>query len=387
MIMRPSSSKTLQILNRDSVLKLYGRLSALVEKLPGGLQKPVLRELVPIRELFLEQRPARLLVVGGARTQTIPALLHFLAQTEVETGGTDRGWRTYRVPDRGEIQVFDARADVPADWVTTVLDAQKPDAVLFLRDEADVAESFDAAFALAAERVALADGPDNVRPPMVALSFGDADDAGRVRLSALLHSRREFGQRQPAVFSARPENAEAIAEAICAGLPNAAKLEFARLTRARAAQAEIAGSLLKSFTAVCGVIGVQPIPLADMPVLTTLQSLLVGLIVYVSGRPANARLIAEFVGALGVNIGVGFAFREGARALLKVFPIWGNAISGLVAGAGTYAIGRAAIAYFIEELPMQETKKLFQRLQPGLESFRARALPGFRRPKAEADAD
>ena len=142
-------------------------------------------------------------------------------------------------------------------------------------------------------------------------------------------------------------------------LPNEAKLEFARLTRARGAQAEIASSLLKSFTAVCGVIGVQPIPLADMPILTTLQSLLVGLIIYVSGRQASARLIAEFAGALGVSIGAGFAFREGARALLKIFPIWGNAISGIVAGAGTYAVGRAAIAYFIEDLPLQETRKLF----------------------------
>ena len=33
----------------NAVLKLYDRLSALIEKLPGGLQKPILRELTPIR--------------------------------------------------------------------------------------------------------------------------------------------------------------------------------------------------------------------------------------------------------------------------------------------------------------------------------------------------
>ena len=37
-----------------------------MEKLPGGLQKPILRELVPIRELYLEQRPARILLLGTA---------------------------------------------------------------------------------------------------------------------------------------------------------------------------------------------------------------------------------------------------------------------------------------------------------------------------------
>jgi uncharacterized protein (DUF697 family) len=175
-----------------------------------------------------------------------------------------------------------------------------------------------------------------------------------------------------------------VADALGGCLPNPAKLELARFTLARGAQAQIASSLLKSFTAVCGVIGVQPIPLADMPILTTLQSLLVGLIVYVSGRRASARLIAEFAGALGVNIGAGFVFREGARALLKIFPVWGNAISGIVAGAGTYAVGRAAIAYFIEDLPIQETKKLFRKLQPGLESFKAKTWPLARHPKEDS---
>jgi uncharacterized protein (DUF697 family) len=365
----------LQILNRDSVLKLYERLTSLVEKLPGGVQKPILRELVPLRELFLEQRPARLLIVGGAGATTVPALLHWLCGSPVETGDADNGWRTYRLADRGAIEVLDARVDAPEAFVEAGLAAHRADAVVFLRGSADVAVDFDTAFEVATARVARADGSEGGRLGLLGLAF-DEDGAGaRGRLAALLNSRREFGQRALHVFAAEPESVEPAAEALCACLPNCAKLEFARLTGARAAQAEIATSLLKSFTAVCGVIGVQPIPLADMPVLTTLQSLLVGMIVYVSGRRASPRLIAEFAGVLGVNIGAGFVFREGARALLKFFPVWGNAISGIVAGAGTYAVGRAAIAYFIEDLPLQETKKLFHRLQPGLQSFKARTLP------------
>jgi uncharacterized protein (DUF697 family) len=373
----------LQILNRDSVLKLYERLESLVDKLPGGVQKPILRELVPLRELFLEQRPARVMVIGGAASTSVPAILHFLGGMPVETGDSHRGWRTYRVPERGAIEVCDARAETPDAFVADALAAAKPDVVMFLRGGADAAESFDAAFSISAARLALADSSETVRPGLVALSFGNDGEPDRARLRALLNSRREFVQRSLHVFSADAEQAAAVAEALCAELPNEAKLEFARMTGARGAQAQIASSLLKSFTAVCGVIGVQPIPLADLPILTTLQSLLVGLIVYVSGRPASARLIAEFAGALGVSIGAGFAFREGARALLKVFPIWGNAISGIVAGAGTYAVGRAAIAYFIEDLPLQETKKLFQRLQPGLNSFRNRSLPIFHSSKDE----
>jgi uncharacterized protein (DUF697 family) len=54
-------------------------------------------------------------------------------------------------------------------------------------------------------------------------------------------------------------------------------------------------------------------------------------------------------------------FREGARAAVKMIPGWGNAISGGVAAAGTYAVGRAAIAYFVEGVSISEARKLFNR--------------------------
>ena len=101
-----------------------------------------------------------------------------------------------------------------------------------------------------------------------------------------------------------------------------------------------------------------------MPILTTLQTLMVGLIIHTTGRAFSMRLVLEFLGALGLNIGAGLAMREGARALLRIIPIWGNAVSGFIAGAGTYAIGRAAIAYFIEETPITETRKIFRRMLP-----------------------
>ena len=55
------------------------------------------------------------------------------------------------------------------------------------------------------------------------------------------------------------------------------------------------------------------------------------------------------------------AAREGARAAVKLLPGWGNAISGGVAAAGTYGIGRAAGAYFIEGISLGEVRKLFRR--------------------------
>ncbi|CAN5604492.1 hypothetical protein BH09VER1_BH09VER1_20990 [soil metagenome] len=352
-------------MNRDNLLSLYDRLTQLVEKLPGGLQKPILRELVPIRELFLQQRPARLMLLGAAG-KSVPEFLHAIAGITVETGDSRDQWRFYRSGSHGEIWILDARQDTPQSVVEVALAALPPDAALFLRESDNDALSAESA----SQRLALA----GTELPVVGISLTPGDSA-RARLSALMAAERVFSTRRNTVCSI--DHPPAVCEAICAALPDPARLEFARITSAREAQAQIAGTLLKSFTAVCGVIGLQPIPLADMPILTTLQSFMVGLIVYTSGKKVSARLFAEFLGAMGLSIGAGMLFRESARALVKIIPLWGNTVSGMVAGAGTYAIGRAAIAYFIEELPIAEAKKLFNNLLPGWDAFKRRRLPSL----------
>lgn len=332
-------------MNRDSLLTVYDRLTGLIEKLPGGLQKPILRELTPIRRLFLEQRPSRLMLVGGPG-ESAQEILASLGAQGLETGGSDNGWRSYRISGRGEILLLEARLDVPEDHVKNALARHQPDAVLFL----DVSDVSGAGWKSSVSTCGL------VGCPVIALSKG-----GAFRTQAALVAEPSLAKRVPRVLEAGDP---AAVEAICAALPLPAQLEFARLTNARRAQAHIAGSLLKSFSAVCGVIGVQPIPLADMPILTTLQTLMVGMIIHTTGRPFSARLVAEFLGALGFNIGAGLVLREGARAVVRIVPVWGNAVSGFIAGAGTYAIGKAAIAYFIEETPIHETRKIFRALLP-----------------------
>ena len=117
-------------------------------------------------------------------------------------------------------------------------------------------------------------------------------------------------------------------------LPNQARVEMLRISRDRAAQIEVAQVLVKSTTAICAAIGAQPIPLADLPILTTLQLVMVSGIMYLSGRERSLRAATEFMGALGANVGAGMLLREGTRALLKFFPGWGNVVCGMVAGRG-----------------------------------------------------
>jgi uncharacterized protein (DUF697 family) len=136
---------------------------------------------------------------------------------------------------------------------------------------------------------------------------------------------------------------------------------MARLVHARQAQMEIGNRLVRSVSAICAAIGAQPIPLADLPVLTSLQLAMVSGLMHLSGRELSLRAATEFCGALGANLGVAMVLRESARAAVRIFPGWGNAISGGIAGAGTYAIGKAALAYFIQGASLQEARSLLRR--------------------------
>ena len=94
---------------------------------------------------------------------------------------------------------------------------------------------------------------------------------------------------------------------------------------------------------------------------------------YISGRERSLRAATEFLGALGANVGAGMLLREGTRALLKFFPGWGNVVCGMVAGAGTYAIGRAATAYFLEGVSLKDARRTYltsrrRRTSPSLSS-------------------
>jgi uncharacterized protein (DUF697 family) len=153
-------------------------------------------------------------------------------------------------------------------------------------------------------------------------------------------------------------------------------VELVRSGGDRQAQTEIAELLVKSTSAICAAVGAQPIPLADLPVLTTLQLVMVSGIMYISGRERSLRAATEFVGAIGANVGLGVILREGARAALKFLPGWGNVVCGMVAGAGTFAIGRAATTYFIEGATLRDARRAFARSKK-----KPIALPG-KKPRA-----
>ena len=328
-------------MSRPALLAAYEKLAALLGKLPGSLQEPILRELDPIKEIFLRQRPPRIAFLGSESVE-LPALVNALAGQPVLHAPLTRGpWTPVR--GSGTMELADLRDP-------GILSGAPADLFLYVASGASSADARRAAEVLAGAAPREGGSPAG----LAVLVLG-----GPAEIPAVLSALANAGASASIVFSAHLPSALAehgiaaaersdLGDRLCDFLPEDAQLELARFLHARGAQARLAGTVLKAFGAVAGVIGMQPIPLADFPVLLSLQMFMVSLIIYTSGRDFSLRLAGEFAASLGIGFGAGLVFRETARAAVKILPVWGHMISGGVAGAGTYALGRAAIAYYIE---------------------------------------
>jgi len=378
-------------MNRASLLHIIEKLETFVGKLPATIQKPITHELTPLKELFLLQRPPRF-VITGANTlslqEVVAALFAFVPPAESRDILMELfRWHPIDLSGRGTIAVLDARA---ADAVTRhgiqeELQHQSADVFLHLADDASLARDPKRDLANLAALI----GSNNTgesEAKVVGIVIHDEKQtarrtdngeiqsktrvATRLKLQDALQEELEVRKKLLQIFELQftpggevgdeaKMDIQRFMSLLARQLPNEARIEMVRIANDREAQIEIAQMLVKSTTAICAAIGAQPIPLADLPILTTLQLAMVSGIMYISGRERSLRAATEFVGALGVNVGAGMILREGTRALLKFFPGWGNVVCGVVAGAGTYAIGRAAIVFFLEGVSLKEARKTY----------------------------
>ena len=350
-----------------NIIALYDKLEKLVARLPEPLQSPILREVRPIKTLFLHQRAPRLLLLGdraASRSELINALFGENVSELGEDHLQDGTWQLFTSP-RGKLRILDARRPISAVTLRGALSVETPDVCLFLyagrRSTAEVDED------LLRAREVLTTASGASAPAVLGVACGMSSDSSAHVRGELLESM-ERGEGNPFrgrmrgsfVLSVGKEEIHRLAAAIAAELPDEAKLEMARLSGVKEIQRDVASALTKSVAAICGAVGTQPIPLADFPILTTLQAAMVAGIMHISGREMSTRLAAEWIGALGANIGLGLVLREGSRAALKLLPVWGDLVSGGIAAAGTYAVGRAASAYFIDEVSLHDAKRVLR---------------------------
>ena len=359
-------------MNRSLLLHVVERLEGLVGRLPSTIQKPILSELTPLKELFLKQRPPRFAFTGSFDTP-LPQIMAamFPGFVPAVPGGNTRRkeqWREYHLEDRGTISILDARDPEAAERIGEELGSVPADVIFFVEDDDRKKMRKQSMENLTG--VIDQNRPGGPNAGVIGVIYGVSEETASKtlaergsRLHTALASKLEKDTPLLRVVAVREgpgsETADALISAIAQHLPNDARIETARVFGHRPTQNEIAHLLVKSTTAICTAIGTQPIPLADLPILTTLQLVMVSGIMYISGRERRLRAATEFVAALGANVGAGMLFREGARALLKLVPGWGNVVCGMIAGAGTYAIGRAAIAYFLEGLSLKEARRTY----------------------------
>ena len=288
-------------------------------------------------------------------------------------------WFDVGFPEQGKISVIDVRGvdDSAAIHVRDELKYRAADIIFFIRDsrlapELEKRELADLNGYLSWNETLETDRKiiEIIVLPFEKVASRDHKDVGAtrdehvvgsslVKRGIFLETLRLIPVDHDQGFELAPAEARRLMSILARELPNEARMEMIRISRDREAQREVAQLLIKSTTAVCTAIGAQPIPLADLPILTSLQLMMVSGVMYVSGRERSLRAAAEFAGALGANVGAAMLLREGARAILKFFPGWGNVVCGLVAGSGTYAIGRAATAFFIEGVSLKDARRTY----------------------------
>ena len=363
-------------MNTPSLLQIVERLERLAGRLPSKIRKAVLNELTPLKQLFLQQRPPRFLFAGSAKVparKIISALFGSAEFVAPNTAAPLCRWFDVDFPERGKISIIDARGvdDSAAIHVRDELKYRAADIIFFIRDERIAQEMEKRELGELNSYLSWNETLETDRkiieiivPPYEKHDLGATRDehaleSSLVKRGVFLETLRLIPVDNNQGFELPPAEARRLMSILARELPNEARMEMIRISRDRQAQREVAQLLVKSTTAVSAAIGAQPIPLADLPILTSLQLTMVSGIMYVSGRERSLRAAAEFAGALGANVGAAMLLREGARAVLKFFPGWGNVVCGLVAGSGTYAIGRAATAFFIEGVSLKDARRTY----------------------------
>lgn len=130
---------------------------------------------------------------------------------------------------------------------------------------------------------------------------------------------------------------------------------------------KLAKHLNTIFSTMSATVALTPILVSDIYILLVIQSLLVCLIASLSGRDISLDTAKEFILSMGGVAGAGYTFRLAAQQASKflnvVWPGCGSIVSSSVAAFGTSAIGKAAIAYYIDDQGIEEAKKVFETLK------------------------
>jgi len=401
-------------MNNDNQFdSVFNQLKGQLDKLPiaGNSKKKMLSKLSELKEITVDAREPRIALIGrrGAGKSSLINALFGEAKQFVSPvqAGTGRGkWFWYPSEDEKKIRLLDSRglgeSEKPIesteeasafDQLKKELEAEQPDVLLFLikgketdaRIEEDLRElnllrsfvkethQYDVPVICVVTQVDELDPPYYKEVPFNANPIKAANIQAAVALMEKRFQEAEipllniipvctytdFDEEGNILFDMR-WNVDEVASYLIDSLPNEAILKTAKAAQAKSVKKKVAQKIILTMSGIASIVALEPIPFADMPILTALQALMIMAIAYIAGREISRKTAAEFIGAVGANLGLAFAVREGVRSAVKLIPAAGNVISSAVAGAVTFGIGKAGIVYFIDGHDIEKAKKAFQ---------------------------
>ncbi|WP_349730140.1 GTPase family protein [Peribacillus frigoritolerans] len=397
----------------DEMGSIFSFIKGQVNKLPISQSKKnkMLDQLLKLKTMTVDAREPRIALVGrrgSGKSSLINAMFGQERQyvSSVKSGTGKGKWLWYPSDAEPKIRLLDSRGlgeseapteefeeETPMDELIKAVTEEQPDVFLFLikaketdsRIEEDLQElkklrkivkenhHYDVPVICVVTQV------DELDPPHYKQVPFDANPKKKQNIDeAIALMSKRFKESDIPLLNTIPTcsyidfdeggnieydmrwNIELLSDYLIEALPSEAKLKTAKAMQSQFVKKKFARTIVGTFTAIAGIIGAEPIPFADFPILTGIQSLMIVVIGFIADKEINTKTASEFIAALGINVGIGLLVREGVRAAVRFIPGAGLAVSGAVAGAVTYGIGQAAIAYFLENKDIDQAKEAYK---------------------------
>lgn len=147
---------------------------------------------------------------------------------------------------------------------------------------------------------------------------------------------------------------------------------------------EAAQRIIRNATLLSLAIGLEPIPLVDIPILLGTQIRLVLRLAALYGESLDSADAMKHARELIVTMASGLGLRYLAEQAAKAVPIGGDLIAGVIASAATWSIGQVALEYYEgdKQINLRRLRQLYTdfyqrfRKEKSAEELRSYAIEG-----------